>query len=79
MALATVNLAFDDDLVQKMDIFARKASITRTELIYNSVKMYMSDMQRLQELYAYGEAIAQKNNFTEEDVFEEIRKYRNNK
>ena len=34
MALATVNLAFDDDLVQKMDFIARNASITRTQLIY---------------------------------------------
>ena len=79
MALATVNLAFDDDLVQKMDLIARKASITRTQLIYNSVKMYINDRQRLQELYAYGETIATKNNFTEDDVFKEIKKYRKNK
>ncbi|MCL2442591.1 MAG: hypothetical protein FWD13_03905 [Treponema sp.] len=77
MALATVNLAFDDDLVQKMDFIARNASITRTQLIYNSINMYINDMQRLQELYTNGEAIAKKNNITEEDVFEEIKKYRN--
>jgi len=41
MALATVNLIFDNDLVKKMDL------------------------------------IAKKNNFTEEDVFDEIKKYRN--
>jgi len=79
MALATVNLAFDDDIVQKMDLIARNASITRTQLIYNSVKMYINDRQRLQELYACGEKIAKENNITEEDVFVEIGKYRKNK
>jgi hypothetical protein len=37
-----------------------------------------NDRQRLQELYAYGESIAAKNNFTEEDVFKEIKEYRKN-
>jgi predicted transcriptional regulator len=79
MAVATINLAFDDDLIKKIDLIADTASISRTQLIYNSVKMYINDRQRLQELYAYGENIAAENNFTEEDVFEEIRKYRKNK
>jgi predicted transcriptional regulator len=79
MAVATINLAFDDDLVKQIDLIADTASITRTQLIYNSVKMYINDRQRLQELYAYGENIAAKNNFTEEDVFEEIKNYRKNK
>jgi predicted transcriptional regulator len=79
MAVATINLAFDDDLVKQMDLIADTASITRTQLIYNSVKMYINDRQRLQELYAYGESISAKNNFTEEDVFGEIKDYRKNK
>jgi predicted transcriptional regulator len=79
MAVATINLTFDDDLVKQIDLIANTASITRTQLIYNSVKMYIKDKQRLQELYAYGENIAKKNNFTEEDVFEEIRNYRKSK
>jgi metal-responsive CopG/Arc/MetJ family transcriptional regulator len=79
MAVATINLAFDDDLVKQIDLIADTASITRTQLIYNSVKMYINDKQRLQELYDYGKSLAVKNNFTEEDVFEEIKKYRKNK
>ena len=79
MAIANINLAFDDDLVKQIDIIANTASITRNQLIYNSVKVYINDRQRLQELYAYGKSIAEKNNFTEEDVFEEIKKYRKNK
>ena len=79
MAVATINLAFDDDLVKQMDFIANTASITRTQLIYNSIKMYINDRQRLKELYTYGESVAKENDFTEEDVFEEIKKYRNGK
>jgi metal-responsive CopG/Arc/MetJ family transcriptional regulator len=79
MAVATINLSFDDDLVKQMDLIADTASITRNQLIYNSVKMYINDRQRLKELYAYGESIAAKNSFTEENVFEEIKEYRKNK
>jgi len=79
MADATINMSFDDDLLKQMDLIANTASITRNQLIYNSVKMYISDRQRLQELYAYGDSVATKNDFTEEDVFEEIKEYRKNK
>ena len=58
MALATINLTLDDDLVKQIDLIADTASITRTQIIYNSVKMYINDRQRLQELYAYGESIS---------------------
>jgi predicted transcriptional regulator len=76
MAIASLNLVFDDDLIKQMDLIADTASITRNQLICNSVKMYINDRQRLQELYAYGRNLAENNDFTEEDVFEEIRKYR---
>ena len=79
MADATINLSFDDDLVKQMDLIANTASITRNQLIYNSVKMYINDRQRLQELYVYGEGIAAENNFNEEDIFEAIKEYRKNK
>ena len=78
MAVATINLSFEDDFVRQIDFIANNESITRTELIYNSVKMYINHKQKLQELFAYGESVAVKNNFTEEDVLDEIKKYRNN-
>jgi hypothetical protein len=45
---------------------------------YNSEKTDTNRKQKLQELFAYGESIAAKNNFTEEDVINEIKEYRNN-
>jgi predicted transcriptional regulator len=79
MAVATINLSFDDDLVRQMDLIANNESLTRTDLIYNSVKMYINRKQKLQELFAYGERVASENNFTEEDIMDEIKKYRNSK
>jgi metal-responsive CopG/Arc/MetJ family transcriptional regulator len=76
MAIATINLPFDDDMMRQIDYFANNESLTRTDLIYNSVKMYINRKKRLQELYAYGESIVKKNNFTEDDVMEEIKNYR---
>ena len=60
MALATVNLALEDDFVEKIDLFAKNEAITRTDLIYNSIKMYINRKQKLQELFAYGEQVAKK-------------------
>jgi predicted transcriptional regulator len=79
MAVATINLDFDDDMIQQIDYFADNDSLSRTELIYNSVKMYISRKQRLQELYAYGESLADRNTFTEDDVMEEVKNHRKNK
>jgi len=78
MALATVNLAFEDDFIKQIDYFANNESLTRTDLIYNSIKMYINRKQKLQELYAYGEKIAKENEFTEEDIINDIKEYRKN-
>jgi predicted transcriptional regulator len=79
MSVATINLTFDDDFIKQIDQIADNESLTRADLIYNSIKMFVNRKQRLQELYKYGESIASKNNFTEEDIMDEIKKYRNNR
>jgi metal-responsive CopG/Arc/MetJ family transcriptional regulator len=79
MAIATIDLSFDDELLKQIDYFADNESLTRADLIYNSVKMYVNRKKRLQELYTYGESITRKNNFTEDDVMKEIKNYRKTK
>jgi metal-responsive CopG/Arc/MetJ family transcriptional regulator len=79
MAVATINLTLDSDFLEKIDLIAKKESQTRTDLIYNSIKMYVNQKQRLQELYTYGENVAKNKNFTENDIFEEINNFRKNK
>jgi len=79
MTAATINLTLENDFLEKIDLIAKNESQTRANIIYNSIKTYINQKQKLQELYAYGESVARKNNFTEEDVFEEIKNYRNSK
>jgi metal-responsive CopG/Arc/MetJ family transcriptional regulator len=79
MAVATINLTLDDDFVKQIDTVAVTESLTRTDLIYNLIKMYINRKQRLQELYKYGESVAEKNNFTEKDIMDEIKNYRKSK
>ena len=79
MAVATINLTLENDFLEKIDLIARNESQTRTDIIYNSIKIYINQKQKLQELYTYGESVARKNAFTEEDVFKEIKNYRNSK
>jgi metal-responsive CopG/Arc/MetJ family transcriptional regulator len=76
---STINLTVDDNLLKQIDAVAKDESRTRSDLIYNSIKMYITRKQRLRELFAYGEHIASVNNFTEEDVLNEIKSYRKNK
>jgi predicted transcriptional regulator len=79
MAVATINVTVDDDLVEQLDVIAHNESLTRTELIYNSIKMYVNRKQKLQELFAYGERVSAKKEFTEEDIMNEIKKRRSTK
>ena len=76
MALSTVNLTFEDDLIRQIDYFAGNQSLTWADFIYNSVKMSVNRKQKLLELYAYDERVAAENGFTEEDIVDEIKKYR---
>jgi metal-responsive CopG/Arc/MetJ family transcriptional regulator len=79
MAVATINLTVDGDFLEQIDAIAMNESRSRTDLIFNSVKMYIERKKRLQELFAYGERVASINKFTEEDIMDEIKNYRKSK
>jgi metal-responsive CopG/Arc/MetJ family transcriptional regulator len=76
MAVATVNLAVQNDFLEQIDMMAQNEQRSRSELILQSIKMYIERKQKLQCLFAYGEKIASQNNFTEADVMQEIKAYR---
>jgi hypothetical protein len=63
----------------QMDAVAMDKSQSHTDLICNSLKMYINHKKRLQKLFAYGERVASENNFTEKEVMEELKQYRKNK
>jgi metal-responsive CopG/Arc/MetJ family transcriptional regulator len=79
MAVSTVNISFQKDLLEQIDNIAKNEARTRSELIREAARLYIERKKKWQSIYAYGESIASKNKFTEEDVIKEIKKYRKEK
>ena len=79
MAVSTVNISFQDDLLKQIDQIARSEARTRSELIREAARIYIERKKKWESIFAYGESLAAKYKFTEDDVNEEIRKYRADK
>ena len=79
MALATVNVSFQEDLLTQIDKFAKNESRTRTDLIVEAARIYINRKEKWEHIFAYGESLSAKHKFTEDDVNEEIKKYREEK
>jgi len=76
MALATVNISFNREILQQIDEVAKQEARTRSDLIREAARIYIERKKKWESIFSYGESLAKKYNFTEEDVNEEIKKYR---
>jgi metal-responsive CopG/Arc/MetJ family transcriptional regulator len=76
MAVATVNISFQEDLLGQIDQIAQKEARTRSELIREAARIYIERKKKWESILAYGKSLASKYKFTEDDVNEEIEKYR---
>jgi len=76
MAIATVNISFQDDLLDQIDQVAKAETRTRSELIREAARMYIERKKRWQSIFAYGESLAMGGRFGEADVLGEIKKLR---
>jgi metal-responsive CopG/Arc/MetJ family transcriptional regulator len=79
MALATVNLAFQTDLLQQVDQFAKIEARTRTELVMEAIKLYIARRQNWERIFISGENTAAKYGLAEEEVAQEVKNYRREK
>ena len=79
MAVSTVNISFQEDLLSQIDQIAKKEARTRSELIREAARIYIERKKKWESIFAYGENISSKYKFIEEDVNEEIQKYREEK
>jgi metal-responsive CopG/Arc/MetJ family transcriptional regulator len=79
MAVSTVNISFQDDLLDQIDKIAQNEARTRSELIMEAARIYIERKKKWESIFAYGESISSQYKFTEEDVNEEIQKYREEK
>ena len=79
MAVATVNISFNTDILRQIDEIAKSEARTRSELIREAARIYIERKKEWESIFAYGESIAAKYGITEEDINEEIKNYRKEK
>ena len=79
MALATVNISFNTDILQQIDEVAKQEARTRSELIREAARIYIERKKKWESIFTYGKNLAKKHGFTEDDVNKEIIKYRKKK
>jgi len=76
MAISTVNISFQEDLLDQIDKTAQNEARTRSELIREAARIYIERKKKWESIFAYGESISSKYKFTEKDVNKEIQNYR---
>jgi len=76
MALATVNISFNSEILRQIDELAEREARTRSELIREAARVYIERKKKWESIFSYGESLSSEYDFTEEDVNAEIEKYR---
>jgi metal-responsive CopG/Arc/MetJ family transcriptional regulator len=79
MAVSTVNISFQEDLLEQIDRIAQNEARTRSELIREAARIYIERKKKWESIFSYGENLSSKYKFTEDDVNDEIKKYREDK
>ena len=79
MAVSTVNISFQKQLLSQIDELANEEARTRSELIREAVRMYIEKKREWQHIFNYGKSIGSMLNITENDVMKEIKEYRKSK
>lgn len=66
----TLNISLSEVLIQEVDLLARKQASSRSELIRDSLRAYITRAKMLEKTFAIGKKTAKKYGLkTEEDVF----------
>jgi metal-responsive CopG/Arc/MetJ family transcriptional regulator len=79
MPMSTVSIPFQDDFLFQIDQIANNESKTRSELIWNAVRLYIDQKKEFEELFKMGNQIGSTLDISEDDVMGEIKNYRKTK
>ena len=78
MATATIEVPFQEDLLQQIDRFVEsKAARSRADLILTATELYIQRKREWQDLFSHGEQVASENHLSETDVMNEVKASRN--
>ncbi len=76
MAANTVNISFQKELLEQLDVISKEESRSRSEIIREAARMYIRRKERWQQLFAFGEELQKRTGLTEEDIISEVRRFR---
>lgn len=79
MSTTTVNIAFQESLLQDIDRAAQAEARSRSEFLREAARAYIQRKERWAEVFALGRKIAARKALTAEDVSREIGAYRRSK
>jgi CopG family transcriptional regulator/antitoxin EndoAI len=76
MNTKTVNISFRKDLLVKIDKMAKEEMRTRSELIREAARLYIEKKERWEKIFEFGKQQAERLGLKEQDVAEEMQKFR---
>ena len=76
MGTATVNIAFQTDLLNDIDSIAKIEARSRSELLREAARLYIERRRRWERIFAFGSRQVQRLGLREEDAADEIKKSR---
>jgi metal-responsive CopG/Arc/MetJ family transcriptional regulator len=79
MRSSTVNISFNDELLEQIDKVARQESRSRSELIREAARSYIDRKNRWSQVFTFSEQQAKRRKLTPKDVEQEIAAYRRGK
>ena len=79
MSTATVNVSFQDSLLNEIDKTAKKEYRSRSELIREAARLYIQRQSQWNDLFQLGDTVARKQQLTEHDIATEITALRTTK
>jgi len=79
MSTVTVNISFQDALLRDIDRVARGEARSRSELVREAAREYISRRNRWKEIFAAGQRIARQKGLQPDDVMSEIQAFRGSK
>ena len=76
MSVSTVNISFQDELLEKIDSLAQKESRTRSEFIREAARQYIQRKQRWDEVFSIGNTLGNKIQMSDDELLQEIKQVR---
>jgi len=79
MATSTVNISFQEELLQRIDKIAQSESRSRSELIREAARLYIEKKLRWESVFALGAKAGAKVKMSEDVLMREIKEARKSK